>query len=515
MPREWDVLRDIGIAQSLEDGRYPEDPVLAGEISWYNPLTALLLTVTRFVSGISLMRIAVLSGPIINLLAPVAFYVLVFVLFGHGAALAALFLFLFGKDGTTPSYWTCAYSPWLLAPLYSSGLLFFTLALFKNAIEKKSNAYFIATGLMLGLTFLGHTAPAVIAGATMALLTAVEAWRQKGTKGQRNEACFLISRFLILVLVAFFVSLPYTGPLLWRYQFHIQNPWPSLYASQNVELQNFPEQFYNAFMLRNGIALLGAIVVFYRYRGKAARLMVCWAIVVCAFLIQQYVWQLLRLKDIIIPSVVPGHHAAIHLSALRTIFFGIGIVTLGKITSRLLIYSTSSLSFIGKQTLLLRQGCICLFVIVTGVCLYLKNPYSRRIDFQPPAGTAHENLYERHVPMYEWIRDNTSPDAVFLCPDENLGIKVVMPAGRKLVNPMLLYFNPYVNRGPLTLRKEKILKALEKHDSESLCQASRDFPSLYLLLDEPVAEIPPSSIEVHQTGGSRLFELHPCPRKIE
>ena len=28
--REWDILRDMGIAQSILDGRYPEDPVLAG-----------------------------------------------------------------------------------------------------------------------------------------------------------------------------------------------------------------------------------------------------------------------------------------------------------------------------------------------------------------------------------------------------------------------------------------------------------------------------------------------------
>ena len=211
-------IADISIAQSLEDGAYPEDPSLSGEVSWYNPLTGMLLASVRSLNGQSLMRIAVMAGPFVNILAPAAFYLLVALLFGHSAALAGLCLFLFGKEGTSPSHWTCAYTPWLLAPVYSTGLLFLTLALFKKALEKKTAGYFIMAGLLLGITFLAHTAPAVIAGATMTLLTIVEMYRAVRRDGLPGEARRLAA-CLFMVVYRFLRLLPYTGPILWRYQF--------------------------------------------------------------------------------------------------------------------------------------------------------------------------------------------------------------------------------------------------------------------------------------------------------
>ncbi len=514
MPREWDVLRDISIAQSLEDGAYPEDPSLSGEVSWYNPLTGMLLASVRSLNGQSLMRIAVMAGPFVNILAPAAFYLLVALLFGHSAALAGLCLFLFGKEGTSPSHWTCAYTPWLLAPVYSTGLLFLTLALFKKALEKKTAGYFIMAGLLLGITFLAHTAPAVIAGATMTLLTIVEMYRAVRRDGLPGEARRLAACLFMSLCIAFFVSLPYTGPILWRYQFQVRNPWPSLYASQNVELQNLTEQIWNSCSLRNLIALLGIVGLFPGRSRLEVRLLTCWCLVVCTLMVQQYVWQALRLNGIILPSIVPGHHAAIHLAAVRNVLFGTGILFLGKWVYRFFACTTSRIKTSGSVRLSLESFCIWTMAALAGLCLYVANPYSRRVDFQPPGGTAHHDLYERHVPMYEWIRDNIPPEAVILCPDETLGINVVMPSGRKLVNPMLLYFNPYVDRGPKTLRQEALLDALNTGNKAALCEQSKDYSMLLLLLDEPVDKTPPFSTELHRAGGSVLFEIHTCLRQL-
>jgi len=192
----------------------------------------------------------------------------------------------------------------------------------------------------------------------------------------------------------------------------------------------------------------------------------------------------------------------------------VGIVYLGKFGAQFLRYISSFLNKTRRPFVVSQPGITGILVVLTGMCLYGINPYSRRIDFQPPGGVSHYELYERHVAMYAWIRDNTPPQAVFLCPDENLGLKVVMPAGRKLVNPMLLYFNPYVNRGPTTLRQEAILDALDKGDKDALSAEAGDYPMLLLLLDEPVEKEPPFASEVQRIGGSILYEIRACGKKI-
>ena len=507
--REWDTMRDISIAQALLDGRYPEDPVLRGEISWYNPLTGFVLFVLHHLTGLSLMRLSVIVGPFLNLLAPAGFYLLSAGLFGRGAALAGLFLVLFGKDGALP-LWTCAYSPWLFASVYTLGMLFFTLAAFVKAMQSKQVRFFCAAGVLLGITFLGHTAPAIIGGGTLALVTLMEVLRLWFRERQPREARTLIFHFTVVLLIAFFVSLPYTGPILWRYQFNVLNPWPSLYASQNVEIENLTAQIWQALSVRNGIALIGAVMLARHRHRFEVRVVACWAFVVCALLIQHYLWQVLRVRGIVLAGLVPGHHAGIHLAAVRTLLFGVGVVSLG------ILFGTGMARIWRKifdrefGRLAFHRATVSIAVIVCGVGLFLQNPYSERIDFKPPGGTAYYDLYERYLLMYVWIRDNTPPESAFLCPAENLGIQVVMPAARKLVNPMLLYSNPYVDRGKLTLKQDAILKAMEEGNREALCKEAERFPALFLLVEETADKQQPFTTERHRAGGTVLYEVHPC-----
>jgi hypothetical protein len=507
--REWDVLRDVSIAQGIFDGRYPEDPVLSGEISWYNPLTGVILAFSSYVTGQPLMRLAVTLGPFINLLSPIAFYILVSTLLGRVAALSALCLMLFGKDGSLP-FWTSSYCPWLLAPMYSMGLLFLCFHTYLKAFQYRKVSYFFLTGFLLGVTFMAHTAPAVIAGGTMLLFTFQEIICSWSNKDKRNESLKLFYLFLLLLFVAFFVSLPYSGPILWRYQFHVLNPWPSLYASQNVELHNLPLQIRQLFGIKNVLALLGVFSLLKLRHKNETRLLACWGAITFILIVQHYIWQALRLNDIVLTSIVPGHHAAIHLSCVRNVLFGAGVLFLGMQIGRLVefFFLTKKPTYVNR--LPIRSFSLTFTVLLICIMLYLFNPYSKRIDFKPPGEATYYDLYERHLPMYQWIRDNTLPEAVFLCPDESLGIQVVMPAGRKLVNPMLLYSNPYVDRGPLTLRQEAILKAIDKNDRDSLCREALPYPKLFLLLKEPVENMPNLTTEVYKDDGTSLYELHTC-----
>lgn len=217
-------------------------------------------------TGISLMRLAVVLGPFINLLAPIAFYMLAAFLFGRAAGVAGLCLMLFGKEGGLP-FWTCAYCPWLLAPMYSAGLLFLCIYAYMKALESKGSGYFCLTGLLLGTAFMSHTAPAVIGGGTLLLLTLSEMLRLRRTPFGKKAVLRAALMFGLVLGIAFLVSLPYSGPILWKYQFHVLNPWPSLYASQNVELHNLPKEFYQSLNLRNTVALIGFLFLLKR-RGN-------------------------------------------------------------------------------------------------------------------------------------------------------------------------------------------------------------------------------------------------------
>lgn len=503
--REWDILRDVSIAQAIHDGRYPEDPILLGEISWYNPLTGALLLLMNWLSGISLMRLAVISGPFINMLAPIGFYLLVSRLFGRLAGLAGLCLMLFGKEGNLP-FWTCTYAPWLLAPMYSKGLLFITLVSFMKAMKSEKTGYYYLTGLMLGITFMSHTAPAVIAGAVMLLLTGMEMfsrWRADHSGRQLWRPLLL---FVLLLAIAFICSLPYSGPILWQYQFRVHNPWPSLYASQNVELQNLPTQIRNAISARNVIAAFGAAMLL-KYRNRIeARLMMCWVFVVIGLMVQHYLWQYLRLNNIVMTSIVPGHHAAIHLACVRTVLFGVGVVFVPHALLKIKGMAFCSSERVSPVFYLMN----CMIVGLAGVVLYLGNPYSQRTDFKPPGEKAYYDLFERYLPMYNFIRTKIPPESVFITPNESLGIQIVMPAARKLVHPMLLYCNPYVERGILTMRHEAILSAIEAGDADMLCETAGIYPYLFMLLEEPVNNVPALSKEIYRAGGVVLYKLQVC-----
>ena len=162
VPREWDSMRDISIAQALLDGGYPEDPVLRGEISWYNPMTGVILCVLHHLTGLSLMRLAVIAGPFL-LLAPAAFYFLVAGLFGGEPAWRA-FARIVWKGWRLP-LWTCAYSRGFWRRFTPWACCFLPWHSFRAFCEE-STWFFFLTGYCWA-SRSRVTPPHIVAGGTM------------------------------------------------------------------------------------------------------------------------------------------------------------------------------------------------------------------------------------------------------------------------------------------------------------------------------------------------------------
>ncbi|MCK5861944.1 MAG: hypothetical protein KAH38_05635, partial [Candidatus Hydrogenedentes bacterium] len=493
-PAEWDTLRDMGMAQTLLDGNYPADPILSDETLWYNPLTGALIATASRILDLPLNLTSIAIGPYVNLLAPLGIAVLLALLFGRAAAIAGVCAVLFAKDPQTSFWVNACYSPWLLAPLYSLGLFFLTLTTCYYATAKRSFIGHLAAGLLLGITFMTHTAPALIIGGVLVLTLCVETpvrWCKNRKvcpcdtpplKKQDRQLWRLPLYFFILLAAAFITSLPYTWSILRHYHFNVENPFPSLFAADYVTLAQLPDRLREAVNWRNALALAGTVVLLSRCRRSAgARFVLYWLLVVLAFTCQHYVWQALLSRGIVLTAFVPGHHAAIHLSAVRAVLFAVGASTLGAQTLQLLHRPlTWKYGDAGKETLR-RTGALS-GVLLAGLILYLANPLSTRVDFITPDRALYHEFHEQNIPMYQWILENTAPSAVFLCEEESIGMTVVMPTGRKLAAVMLLYSNPYVPVAPLFEAQEKLFDAIERGDKDTFCQWAKEYPSLYLLV---------------------------------
>jgi len=163
--------------------RYPADVNYGGEKPWYNPFTGALVALASW--GFSWRPPHVLDvrlGPYLNLLVP-----------GQLSSCSAdgfrkvglrcfhwrLFLFHASTldGGQRVTSMAASYSPWLFAPHLSLAWFFFTLLPLFHRIEYATGiGGSLATGIMLlGITFLRHTWPAVVLGITIGVRTTAEA----------------------------------------------------------------------------------------------------------------------------------------------------------------------------------------------------------------------------------------------------------------------------------------------------------------------------------------------------
>ena len=522
-PAEWDTLRDMGMAQTLLDGNYPSDPILSGETLWYNPLTGVMIAATSRILHLSLSETSITIGPYVNLIAPAALVVLLTVFFGRAAALAGLCVMLFAKDPQTPFWVNACYSPWLLAPLYSLGLFFLTLIAYREGIKRSSLLWCGIAGILLSITFMAHTAPALIIGGIVVLTTLLETgmrWHEKRSNSAVAAASRLPVRLLffhvgLLLFLAFLISLPYTWSILRRYQFKVENPFPSLFAADYVRLNALPDRIYESLNWKNLLALAGIGVLLRRFRqDETARLVICWLVVALAFLGHHYLWQYLLSKNIVLTAFVPAHHAAIHLSAVRAVLFAVGIVFLGRVVAKPVHLACGTHLSTSWQRRL-QQAIILVVVALTGSILYRTHPITTRADFLVPDRALYHEFHEQGIPMYNWILEHTTPEAVFLCEEESVGMTVVMPAGRKLVSPMLLYSNPYVPFAPLFEAKKNLLSAIENTEREVFCQHAEDYPVLYLLVKMGKSQENSKKYEaffekLHEAGNLVVWRARKC-----
>lgn len=461
-----DAWRDVGAAQGMLDGRYPEDPVVLGAVLWYNPLTAAITALWAWATGLSAGAANVAAGPWVNLLIPLGLFLLVRVAVGAWAAAGAVLMLVAGnalheRMGAWVS--TLTYSPWLWAPPLGQALLFFSLALFVLELRHPSIARQVALGVAWGLTFMAHTSPAVVFGLVYVAVRLWGAYRPTGPHGEKHR----LRAFALPMVVAFVSSLPYTGPILWHYQFRMKNPLPTKYVDAIMSVEQLPSLLSNACTLSTLVAVFGLVWLWRAHRHHAAaRVLLLWSGVVWALLAQFYLGLLLKsLTGWNLPQLVPGHHHLMGLGGIKAALFGIGLYSL--------------VACLAPRMAAARVAGQLAALAVTAALLL--PAYAKVLDFFTPHDFGwHTNSFDDRRKCVDWIVAHCPPDSVFLC-DEQHSIRLVLPSGRKAVQNLDIFSNPYVPYEPRVQGKSALYRALRNRDWDAFHAEAAPYHVTHLL----------------------------------
>lgn len=493
-PFNWDTLRDIGIAQTLLDRTYPEDPILKGEVNWYNPLTGAVIALFSNILNKSLPETCIRIGPFLQLLLPIAVMLLAWNRWGPYAGFLSITYILFARHPFLAEWLYSSYSPWLLAPQWGKTFFFLTILMFILYVEKKKILWAVCCGLSLGLGFLTHTAVLIEAGAFIVLYSFIKIiYLYRSAKKQEQIQYF--KGIGIILGIALLLSSPYWLPIFIKYQFIIQNPYPSLYVTTALELKNLPTTLFKS---ANGFTVIGVLsLLFFFVHWKKQELwwLRMWTIVVLLLVLQQVICQFLNYYGYTIPAFFPPHHNFMSVHALIGFWFVYG-----------------SLQFAGGIVLFLQRRNIhrwlqrgIYLVSLSLIFLICITTLAKPI---PPLHEIYRGMEENELvhdvtrfdTVYKWILNNTSPQDLFLC-DEVTGIWAVMPAGRKLVYTLMFYMNPYINISPSIEFYNVIWKALREQrysDFLALCQKKN---VKYILL---------SHTDKNKTLLDKMQKIHRC-----
>jgi hypothetical protein len=463
-PYDFDLFRDAAFAQAIIHGHFPADAYYADEQNWYNPLGAAMIAGIAQLFGIEPIDIYAHYGAIVGLAVPVAIFGLAVALFGRWAGLASLFAFLFLGPHDVPSWAAPSYSPWLFANLLS--LLPFALTVAVALHARKSGRYrlWAVCGALLGVTFLAHTAAAIVAGSVMLVL----AW-------ERRKLRAVAIRWGLILVPAFAVSTPFLMSILWHYGLQIQNAPPQDFISAETDLHQLPKTLLAALNVRNAMALGGLVVLFRSQTMKAARLtLIAWLGVCSVLLFYCYARQ--AWPNAHLPGLVPPFHWLFHLRLARTLLLGYGLYCA---VAAITVLLARSRKLPVPIALLLTFGILLLFQF---------RPFVRRFDFEQ---TRQYSLYFAALPGFNetiaWLRRETPSGTIILAPPHD-ALLMLGAAGRQTVVIDQIFSNPYVPYGPRVAAADDMARNLAEHQRDTFLQMAAKHGVSYVLITDAVPE---------------------------
>lgn len=463
-PFDRDLYRDAASAQSMLDGQFPADPYYRGEQNWYNPLGPGIIALISRVSKVPPLELYARYGAWIGIAIPLAILTLALALFGRWGGLMALFAFLFLGPNDVPSWAAPSYSPWLFANLISLVPFAATLTVAYGAQLKGGTWLWIACGLLLGLTFLAHTASAVTAGCIVLVL----ARRRENFVGS-------LGRFAMILIGALIVSLPFLISIAGHYHLNIQNSAPLDCVLFETDVQNVRELLWSSLTLGNVAALAGFALLFIHRPPRGVRaIFVTWIGVAGSMLGLGYARQIWPHAHL--PALVPSFHWLFQLRLAAALLAGCALWAAAEMISALL----------ARRIRL--PIAVPAAAIMAALLFFFSSKFANRYDFTEAREVA---LQFGAVPGFAetiaWLRRELPRDTVILASPLD-SLLLLGPSGKKALFLPPEFSNPYVPYAPRSEAAQTLFETLIAHQSEPFLRTAARHDVSHVLLSSPSPE---------------------------
>ncbi|MGE5785628.1 MAG: hypothetical protein ACM3ZE_13610 [Myxococcales bacterium] len=479
VPPEIDHYRDMGAAEAILAGQWGHDPALLGETAWYPPLLPLVMATLGRVTALPLTTLYVHAGPLLNAAAPVAFYVLARHLFGGWTAVLSLVGFLFAINSATTSWAQACYSPWVWPVLFAQTFYYLTLKAWLEASEKPSVGRSCLAGVLLGLTFLAHPAPAVLLVVTMVLLSVFQAL---ATPARCRS---IVQHLLAIGAVSAVVCAPFLVPLVTRYGLNTQNPVPSRFGG--VWLSDVARSHLS---LRTVGALAALGWLWCRMQASRMRLqdwsvLTAWALA-GGGLIYGIAAQKLELRGVQVPLLFPTFHFHFYVLAMEALLFGPGLVWLAQSLIKHAPFGPVPSAVHSKQW-------IAPLTVLVLVVAELPS-YRARDDFTHWPEESREFARDATLrSVYDWARRELGPRDVVLA-STRLGMYAVVASGHCILSTYPSMTNPYVAIESREAARQTMFEHLRARDFAAFASLAAEYGITYVVAevtDEPCCALNP------------------------
>ena len=453
-PDDSDFFRDIAQARSFAGGNLLADPLYLGETTWYNPLVPGIVAGLSRITGTAIPTLYARAGAWLNMLGPVLLALLLARLFDPPAGLVALAVYLYGAPwgggASTPLY-----SAFLYSSFFAPALFFLTLLVFAAFPEGKRRRY-VLTGLLLGLTFLAHTAPFLI----LCVIFCIEALREA-----RRDWRGASIRYGLLFGAAALAATPFLVSIIGHYHLTVRNPVPMQWNSRYVRWAAL-KQIPDGYTIAAGVALLALLVRGPRLgrRIVGGWLAACVAFVAYTFAAAEYEW----------PPVVPRHHPVLYLRILQPVLLGYGACLLWSIVRERAgrpRWLTAATVEPAKWAATVGAASMVLLWALPG-CI-------RQAGDPPRTGLVSDSFLQSGMDAYRWMRSLRSDDVVLATDDRAL--ITVGPTGAKTVAVDAIYGSLYVDAGPRHRARDDMFAALRRGDEPAFEALADEYAVTHVL----------------------------------
>lgn len=502
-PPDVDLYRDMGAAQSILDGHPLADPLYRDQWLWYNPLVPTLIAGVAALFGAPVHLVATHLGAYANLLAPLCFYLLATRLFGRRVGAAAALCLVLLPAGRFPAWASASYSPWLFPNTLVQALFYLGLLALLGALRRPSPLRFAGFGALLGLTFLGHTAPALLLG-ICGLGATLWTLLRPGPGPRAPRLRPLLGGLALALGVALLVSAPYSGVLLFHHGLEVQNPEPSRWIWAVLDLQHL-----GAFLRANltpslGLCAAGLLLLPWRRPGLA--LLGLWLLGAGAFLGYSYLWQHWTAAGREAPVLVPGHHFLLYLKALEKLLAGLALAGAAALLGR-------GLAALLRRPALRSRLELGVLLALLGLTATLSYPIFRSREAFTTERLKAKILRpsDARMDLFRWILAETEPTDVFLADDHD-SLHLISPAGRKVVAMLPTFSNPFAPWKERHELRHQLFSMLSLRRKEPFFALARQVNLSYVLLEGPQAMVVygswMGSLErVQKAGKLNVFKL--------